>query len=366
MDNGQPDRDSASVPKPRSRLRASQWMPMLVGLLVTVGCLAWAFHSMTKDESPQIVLLKIKGAFKRADYLTLPFLWVILAVFYWLKAYRWKLLLAPVRPFEPGRELLPPIMVGFAFNNVLPLRLGELARVVVFATKHTLAMSTVLASVALERILDALTILGLLALGIWNLEQVSPDIRGRMLSGSVAVGAAAAAIVVYLIWTRPFIFVAAWCLRRMPVIGARFEQKFIAILEAGAVGLAALKSGRLLAGIAATSVAQWVLNTLYFIVCLRAFQIDVPWPGVLVLMGVVAFGVAVPSVPGYFGVMQLLFMLVLQLFGAHKEQVFAASIYYQMSQFIPVTLTGLLCFAGMGIKMKDIRRENSPPEEPSN
>src|SRR5690606_34076248 len=108
----------------------------------------------------------------------------------------------------------------------------------------------------------------------------------------------------------------------------------------GSVGLAALKRGRLLGGILATSLAQWLLNALYIICALRAFHIPLDWNGALVLMGVVAFGVAVPSVPGYFGVMQFWFLLVLRdtMFIAAEERIFAASIYYQLSQFVPVTL----------------------------
>jgi uncharacterized protein (TIRG00374 family) len=350
----------------------SRWFQILVGVIVTLGCFGLAFYSMTRGgESLGTVFSKIGSAFKQADYRTLPFMWVILGAFYWIKAVRWRLLLKPVGDYEPTRDLLPPIMAGFAFNNVFPLRFGEFVRVFVFARKHNVAMSTVLASVVVERILDAITILCLLALGIAQLDFVADAIQQQLKIASVIVGVAVLCGIVYMIWTQPFIRLAGWLLRRTPFVPERFEGKILGILEAGNVGLASLRKPRLIGGIVATSIAQWALNALWIQCSLTAFSIREPWPVSLVLMGVVAFGVAAPSVPGFFGVIQLCFLLVLQFFGYDQERIFAASIYFHMAQYIPVTLIGLACFMKMGIGFGAMRRKIDPAEgvaasEPSN
>jgi len=355
----------------RPAFHKSRWFQILVGVAITLGCFAFAFHSMTAGSSWREVLRKIGAAFTDADYRTLPFMWVILGVFYWLKAVRWRLLLKPVGEFDSVRELLPPIMAGFAINNVVPLRAGEVARVFVFARRQQVAMSTVLATVVVERILDALTILCLLALGIAQLEFVDEAIRQKLQVASVIVGAAVLCGIVYLIWTQPFIRLAGWCLRRVPFVSERFASKLLGMLEAGNVGLASLRRPRLLGGIVATSFAQWLLNALYIYCALMAFAIREPWPVSLVLMGVIAFGVAAPSVPGFFGVVQICFLLVLRFFGYEQERVFAASIYFQMVQYIPVTLIGLACFWKYGISFGQMRDKLQPaglatPPEPSN
>jgi glycosyltransferase 2 family protein len=350
----------------------SRWFAILVGVVVMLGCFGLAFWSMMSGgESLGTVFRNIGAAFQQADYRTLFFMAPILALFYYLKAVRWRLLLKPLGDYDSVRDLLPPIMVGFAINNVAPLRLGELARVVVFARKHKVAMSTVLASLLVERILDALTILGLLALGISQLDFVDYSIEQQLRVASVIVGAAVVCGIVYLIWTQPFIRLAAWVLRKAPFVPQRFEAKFLGILEAGNVGLASLRKPNLIGGIVATSLAQWVLNALWIYCALTAFAIREPWPVSLVLMGVVAFGVAAPSVPGFFGVIQFCFLLVLQFFGYDHERIFAASIYFHMAQYIPVTLIGLVCFAKMGIGWGEMWRkvETVVPEgavEPSN
>jgi uncharacterized protein (TIRG00374 family) len=267
-----------------------------------------------------------------------------------------------VGKFDATRDLLPPIMAGFALNNVLPARIGELARVILFARTQRVSIVTSLATVAVERILDALSILLLLVLGISQLDFIDPDVRRYMNAGGVLVGGASACIVMYLIWTRPFLRLATWCAQRVPFVPVRLGQKIVGVLESGAVGLEALKQGRLLGGIVATSFAQWVLNALYMACALSAFSIRLPWEAVLVLMGVVAFGVAVPSVPGYFGVMQFWCVVVLKMFPVtyREADVVAASIYYQMSQFIPVTLIGLWYANRLGFRMSEIKRDEPP------
>jgi uncharacterized protein (TIRG00374 family) len=221
-------------------------------------------------------------------------------------------------------------------------------------------MSTVLASVVVERILDALTILCLLALGISQLDFVDYSIEQKLHVASVIVGAAVVCGIVYLVWTQPFIRLAAWVLRKLPFIPERFEAKFLGILEAGNVGLASLRKPQLIGGIVVTSFAQWILNAMWIYCALTAFGIREPWPVSLVLMGAVAFFVAAPSVPGFFGVINMAFLVVLRIFPYSPERIFAASIYFHMAQYIPVTLIGLICFAKMGIGLGDMLRKVEP------
>jgi uncharacterized membrane protein YbhN (UPF0104 family) len=75
------------------------------------------------------------------------------------------------------------------------------------------------------------------------------------------------------------------------------------------------------------------------------------------VLGVVAFGVTVPSTPGYFGVIQACFTMALALFTGEgdKENVFAASVYFHLSQYFPVTALGLIFLAWSGFRMSDMK-----------
>ena len=338
----------------RPPLHKSRAVQLTVGLLVTAACLVWAFFKMTAGEDPRAVFSRIGDAFSAADYRTLPVMWLVLGAFYWLKAWRWRWMLTPLGDFRAARDLLPPIMSGFAFNNLLPARIGELVRVFVFSRAHNVPKTPVLASVALERILDAVTILSLLGIGLLVVPDLPDDIRRSAIVGGAVAGGGVVCVLAYLIWTPHFVRLAEWMMNAVPILPQRLRLKIAGILEAGAVGLAALKKGRLLGLILLTSFAQWALNAVLVYLALSAFSIHLPWGVSLVLLAVVAFGVAAPSAPGYFGIVQLCFLVVLEKFVDDRERIFAASIYFHMAQYVPVTLVGLICFNRMGLRMGEV------------
>jgi uncharacterized protein (TIRG00374 family) len=338
-------------------LHKSKSFQLAVGIAISVLCLAWAFWKMTADDDPRAVLQKIGSAFAQADYRTLPLIWGILFVFYWLKAWRWRMLLSPLGRYRPLADLLPSILIGFAFNNLLPFRLGEFVRPLVFSRRQRLPMVAVLASVALERVLDLIALLVLLVAGLFMMPRVSDDVRRGAVIMAVLSAGGVIVVASYLAWTRPFVRIAGWCLRAVRVVPDGLQHKITSLLEAGAVGLSAVRNGRLLPGLLFTSFAQWALNALIIGLSLHAFAIDVPWFVSPILAGVVAFAVAVPSAPGFFGIVQVCFLAVLELFTVDRERVFAASIYFHLLQYIPVTLSGFAYFSLQGLKVADVRRE---------
>ena len=83
-----------------------------------------------------------------ADYgYAAPFL-ATLTLFFWLKAWRWTLILEPLGHYSV-RQVSPTMMIGFAANNVLPAHLGEIVRSLWFARQHQVRVSSVLVSLVL-------------------------------------------------------------------------------------------------------------------------------------------------------------------------------------------------------------------------
>ncbi|MCA8996939.1 MAG: flippase-like domain-containing protein, partial [Planctomycetaceae bacterium] len=151
----------------------AQWFWLTICTLSSVLFLWFAVAPLLKD--PEAVP-KIRSAFTQADYRTLPLFLLALFLFYWLKAWRWRLLLKPVGDYRPTTELFPPIMIGFAVNNVLPAHLGEFVRCFVFARQHKIAVTTSVSSVVLERVFDVIAILFYLGLGLLVVDIPDPTI----------------------------------------------------------------------------------------------------------------------------------------------------------------------------------------------
>jgi glycosyltransferase 2 family protein len=338
----------------------SKWFNLVLGLAVTCACLIYALYVMAEGQPIGIVLQQIGSAFAQANYVTLLPMWGLLFAFYWLKAWRWRMLLAPLGSF-PTSRLFPPTLIGFAFNNVLPAHLGEFVRVFVFARQSGLPKTAVLTTVAVERVFDGVAILFFLGLGLLFVPDVGPQVRqGAIVFAAVAlVGLLGAAA--YLSWPGQFVAVFENVLARIPLLPEGWRAEVCRLVETGASGLASLKSGPLLVGILVTSFVQWGFNSLLIHLSLWSFGIHVSLLVSFVLLGIVALGVTVPSSPGYFGVIQVCFLIVLMLFVPdRKPAVMAASIYYHMVQWIPVTLLGMLYFLRSGLHVADIEHEAEP------
>lgn len=345
---------------PRAK-RSSHWLDwkLYVGIAITLGLL---YYAAPKDPAEIDAAIK---AFKSADYIHLPAFYLILAVFYWLKAYRWGLLLKPIQQFSTA-QLVPPVMVGFAFNNVLPAHLGEFVRVFVFSRQTKIAKTSVLATVALERLFDVVAIISLLGAGLVLVEDLDESLKkaGLMFAGASAVAIVGAGI--YVFFTDAVLAFVRWCFRVLP-LPESFEEKVLALAELGAEGLHSIRSMTLLTGILVISFVKWLLNGFLVWLTLYAFGLDVSAPMTFVLLGAVALAVTIPSSPGYFGVIQGTFWLVLQTLphlADRQADVFAASIFYHLAQWIPVTLYGMWCFKQTGLHMADVEHAaEEMPEE---
>src|SRR2546429_2618329 len=172
---------SPSSPTP-SRAPASRWRrAWLVGLVVTVGLLAWALHGV---DAAALV-----GHLRRAN----P--WLMLATItlatltFPLRAIRWQLIL---RGTSGTRLPLGPLWhataIGFMANNLLPVRAGEVARAYAARQAVSVRFTTALASIGVERVFDALVMVGLMTVAL-----VAPSFPRQATIGGVS-GAPPAAI----------------------------------------------------------------------------------------------------------------------------------------------------------------------------
>jgi uncharacterized protein (TIRG00374 family) len=338
---------------PRKPFWKSGAFQLVLGILVSAFCIWLAGRSIWNDPVARKQLVE---AFRTADYSKLPLLWLVLALFYWIKAWRWRMLLSPIGDYKTTRECLPPLLIGFAFNNVLPAHLGEFVRIFVFARQQRVAKTSVFTTVALERVLDILAILAYLGTGLLAVQGVSAGWRrGAIVIGAVALAGVVGAFA-FVLYTRPMLMLVEAVLARLPFVPEGLRAKIIGLVESSAAGLASLKNPLTLAGLIVTSLVQWGLNGLLIHWSLQSFGVTVEPVVSLIVLGVVAFGVTVPSSPGYFGVIQLCFTEVLMQFPVNQPAVFAASVYYHMIQYVPVTLIGLILFAMTGLQLKDVER----------
>ena len=275
-----------------------------------------------------------------------------LALFYWFKAVRIRLLLMPMRDI-PIQGILPATMIGFAANNLLPARLGDLVRAYLLGRQHSLSKTSILATMVIERLFDLVAALGLLALVFISMEVPAPLIKPGYFIGGLEL----ALLCVITLMIMQTGMLVRFCMRVTGFFPTALHLWLTRHIEHGALGTRALKQPYLLAGIATTSVAQAVLRAMAMYLALLAVGISAPPSAVLVLLALSTAAITLPSAPGFFGTMQLCFVLALKPYGISAGDAVAASLFYQVLEYSAVTGAGLFFLKGLDQGLGKIREK---------
>src|SRR4030095_16381107 len=116
---------------------------------------------------------------------------VLVASTYWIRVIRWQHLLAPVGPTR-FRNAFRTTVIGFAALSLLPARAGDVLRPYLLAKREGLSPPATFATVVLERVLDLVAVVALLAVFVWGFSD--PSNLPPRLARPVIVSAALAAV----------------------------------------------------------------------------------------------------------------------------------------------------------------------------
>ena len=316
---------------------------MLVTILA-VGLFAWFLsHANLASVGAQVRRARI-------DLLVLAFLAVV--VTYVVRAWRWQYLLQPIGPTR-FRTAFRTTVIGFAALGVLPARVGDVLRPYLLARREGLSVSATLATIVMERVLDLIAVLALLAIYVWGIgaESPIPTVLMRAIELSAAVGALAAFALLALMWvfaTHPE-RVGDLVLTAGRVLPARIAARLSEFARKFSAGFAAARDPRALALAVAWSFPLWAAIAAEVWLVTIAFGIAMPFAGSFLLQGLLVIGVAVPT-PGAVGSYHEAYRIgVTTFFGASEDAAVAAAIVTHAISYVPVVLTGILFMAQDGL-----------------
>ncbi len=283
-----------------------------------------------------------------------------------IRAMRWKVLLTPVLPNSSLRNRFAAVNIGFMANNLLPARVGEFARAYALSKVEPIPLSAALGSLVVERVLDALVLFGILFATLASPAFPSSDVlsagpMGAALKAVVAVVTALVFLLVLLLaFPRRVVRVAERMAVRLPRDLAR---RVVDALESFLGSLGVLRSPRLLALALLWSVGFWLWHGLSFWLAMLAFDIHAGPVAAYFTEAVVAFGVAVPAAPGFFGTFHYWANWALSVFGVPAPSSLAFAFGYHLGGFIPVTLIGLYYASRIGLSLKDVGSSENRVED---
>lgn len=348
------------TPNTRNERQRSSWITRdriltVLGLALT-GIFLWL---ALRD----VAWVEIAAAFRQATYWPVIPAALLVAADYWFRAVRWHHILAPTREI-PSRRLFPVLMIGFAANNIVPARVGELWRVWGLSRQEQVSKSVSLATLVVERVFDGLTLVFLLAL--YTL--VAPlDGQARLMEyGFLALfGVALAGLLMLLFYEQQTIRLATLLMWPIP---EHWRERLLEVIQRFALGLHSLRNPRRLFGVIVFSLAAWLSEAVAYYFFIIAFDLSLSplemIGSAILLLTLINLGILLPSAPGYVGTYEYFGRLALVgVFGVAQEQAISVVILAHAVQYLLVTAIGLFCAARLGWQVVGVSQPAKPAEQ---
>lgn len=290
----------------------------------------------------------------RLEYVVAIFLAIVCGQL--LRAWKWGQILRPIRRIATWR-LFEAIMAGYLANHVVPLGLSPFVRSWLVARQSGLRMSAVLATVAVDRLIDGLVFAALVLVIV--AVAVIPDSGGTIRLGLAASAIASATLIagiLVLLWrnrhqttsgTGPVLRLVA----RLPErIGERLRAIAVAFAEGTVWPNEPWRRGLI---VLLSLVSKLVAASHLFFAGL-AFGVDLSPMIYLVLLAILGFVVVLAHLVRIPAGFVLGGVFALGLFGVDQEKALAMVTLVMAASFAAVVLFGMLGLWRQGLTLGDL------------
>lgn len=282
-----------------------------------------------------------------------------------LRAYRWRILLSSHRKLGFW-QAFHPLMIGFMLNCVLPGRIGEAARPFVLNKKENFPFATGLATVAVERLMDIAFLIILSAIVLYTVD-IAPDFTisfgAYQLSPALLESAGegllrlclllmAGILLITMPFTRSRIKRLLLATPEMlfftgPPVKNRIREKLIHpvlnLLDMFAAGFSLLKNPVKTVECLGLTALIWGGTALsYYIMAKGCPGIDLSYAESVAVMVMICLFIALPSVPGFWGIWEAGGVFALSLFGVSVKTAAGFTLTNHAIQIFPVVIIGLI------------------------
>lgn len=315
----------------------------VIGILISIFFLYLLFR--------KIDIFRLLEILKSVNYHFIILGVVIYTSGFFLKGYRWFVLIRYHFPNIKSKAIYPPFFIGFAANNFLPLRLGEFIRASLLARNGKLSLGYSVFSVFIDRALDGFSLLILFIISVFYLPL--PSWLNRMFIIVLCIFGGII-FIAYLIWWFEKFSIESLLNSNNRII--RFIDTLISQLRASLKFFDSVGKTLTIIGL---SVTVWVIEAFALLLFSFAFHFNLNLPEVFLLLSILNFGIMIPSSPGYVGTFEYFCVQSLQLFGILHEQSMAYAILLHFSQFIIMTMLGVIFINIQGTSWRKLRGEST-------
>jgi uncharacterized protein (TIRG00374 family) len=317
----------------------------VVGVLIGLGCIAILLRQVDLKQSWH-ALGRLNG----------PFLLIPLAVFFLnlpLRAWRWQLIFPSSS--RPGiGACLTVLGIGNMANFLLPGRAGDLARCVLAGRAGSLSESSrTLATLAVEKVLDGLALVGMVLFAVWALHP--PHWVLDLLRVAVLIFGGALVLLVALRYrTRALIDSVRHAFRLVHL--SSLEERFDGLLTSFADGLSAVSSAGQMLTLLLMTAAIWTTEAGTIWGLARALGLAVSVKSAVVASAVLGLGLMIPAAPGGLGTYELFGTEAFKLAGVAASSALTLTVVIHAWVFVANIVAGMCLLAVKGISLAQLKR----------
>ena len=260
----------------------------------------------------------------------------------WVRAWRWHYLLKPIKGVSV-RTMFPITCIGYMGNNIYPARAGEVLRAVILKRKEGVPISASLATIIVERIFDAVVMLGFVFLNLPELARVASADSGFVGNiqqlALIGVGLFIGALVIFILaamFPRVTIRSGQWFIDHL--LPGKTREKATGIMHKFLDGLASLRSPANVLMVFLTSILIWLLETVKYWFVMHAFSFTVSFFALMLLNGVANLATTIPAAPGYIGTWEAVTKAVLVAYNVPGAEALGYAVVLHVALWLPITL----------------------------
>ena len=254
-----------------------------------------------------------------------------------LRALRWHAMVAHFTPSVRLPITATAFLSSFALNNTLPLRAGDLARTFMYAKELQTSPATLAATLLIERLLDAATLVLLFCLGLWWIpaEKIPAAWMGWVQQlGAIFTAAALAGLVALFLMPK----MVMWALRHFEHTSKGAKLKAVVVQFGAAFGL--LRSPALVLKLLALSLLSWALEGCVFLAVAHALGMVLPGYAPWFALSTATLATLIPGTPGHLGTFDYFAVLGFSLYGINRTDGASMALLIHLLLWLPVTVVG--------------------------
>lgn len=278
----------------------------LIALALTAASLFLAFRQTSVDA----ILVAIAGA--DASWLALAVAGMVLA--HYCRALRWRAMLRSQKTVGTF-PAFSAVMIAYGVNQIIP-RGGEIVRPYLLGRRENIPVSTLLATVVVERVIDVISLVAALLLSVWiSHEDLGGAIGTLFREGDPQPASVSSlilritiptllgiALLVWLFFTHRGLVLLEWIAHRAP---RKYHARLSSVILRFRDGLRIVRSSGQVEWMAVWTIGIWVgygLMTWFPLYALHFEHYGLSFGDAFALMSLITIGRTIAPTPGAIGV----------------------------------------------------------------